>query len=537
MVSKFNNYDRIVVMMLLLFMAVLYIITMPIHFDISEGASEFSEIGKGHIRARHLLTTPLYQLIQSLNSYFNLFANSFVLAELFNILLSMVSASILYMTLVRAGISKKIAAYLLLLFLISHAVWLHSITTDKGIQQLFFINVSLFFLVNFFTSDDLKTSYVLYSFSCICLSTLFSLNNILFIPGLLIGAFLKLNAHPNSKIILMKLSLELLLIFLILIIVPFYWAVSQLELQSWMDLVRWLTYHPDAKALSHIHLFNVELILRPISGLISLLIDPGQSTNIVKAHIQHIRVYESIYFALPLLFFELSLLVIYGYLVGLGFFRLSNFALKTYLLITLCFFLLFNIYWLGSDPRFWLPVEPLFIFLIGFGIESFDAKRLTNKYFMATCLAVLCALIYFNLPKEIPSLLYPKGGKELQEAYAFDSSVKDAVVFTPGNSWCDFLPFISNKIKVMSLIYDDFGIGVGIDYLANLDKQIDSALLKSKAVYFDALFLPLHAKQIGFWELFQSKHEVSREELLTFLQEKYNISINSFGLTKISISQ
>lgn len=517
------------ILSIMIVVGAIYVLSMPIKFCMGDPASEIANtIGTQSIRASHLLTTPTYAAILNINSFLGVFSRGFILAQLFNIILGLGSAFILYSTQICLGVSKRIATYLSLLFLLSNGVWNHSVTAETGIHSLFFLTISLYFIIKFIIAPKPKSRQAIYSFIGLCIGALFSINIVLFIPGILIAIFIKLVNFEKNKLI--KIYLGLLIIFLALIITPFYLASSLVGINSFVEFIGWLTNHPEALKLSHLHRFGIELILRPFSGIIALFVNPGQAINVLKATIQGVEIAENIWAELPFLIFSLFLVTAFVLLSLYGLFKITNRALQSYFIISLLFLFLFNSYWLGSDPQFWLPALPLILLLMGLGSMSLKM----NKYLKITCLIIPFLMTYYNLPTEIPSLFSPRGGKDMHLAYEFVSKIQNpSVIFTPGNSWPDFVKEVSNnKDNVISLVYSD--VDVDNDFFRKIDKQIADSIQQGKLVFFDDLLPPLHAKQIGYWKMVKSTHGVSRENLLTYLKQKYKVETTVPGLSFIS---
>lgn len=531
--SRVTNVTKLPVLSILVLVGILYILTMPVEFGIADAAVEMGEaIKDGFVRSRHLLTTLLYSSLLNINAWFGFFSNIIILPQLFNIITGLASAYILYATQIFMGISVRIASYLTLIYLISNRVWLHSITTVPDIHPQFFLTVSIYFLIKFLIASKPDLRQALYSFIGLCIAALFCLNFVLFIPGFLIGVYIKLADFDKHK--LMQLVFGLFTVFLIVIIVPFYIAAIHEDINSLSSFIYWLKYHPDATRLSHLHTFGAELILRPFSGIIALFVEPGSAINVLKSKVHGIEISENVFMALPLLFFSVCLVTTLVLLALLGLTKITNRALLAWLLVSFVLFTLFNLWWLGSDPKFWLPLFPLFILLTGMGIMSLGERFTRNKYLKIACLITPFIMIYYNLPKEIPSILFPDGGSEMQLAREFNSRAnKPGILFTPGMGWPDFVEKIGNKINIINLVYSD-KLGDGPDYFPSLDKQIAEALREGKQVYFDNLVPPLRARQNGSWLMIKSGRGVSREQLLAYLQQRYKLDSSIMGLVVIT---
>lgn len=531
--SEVKQVTPWLIIIILCLVGMMYIVTMPIEFCVEDAAVEMGEAVKDDlIRARHLVTTLLYSILLSINAWFGFFSNIIIFPQLFNIVTGLASAGFLYATQVSMGISVRVASWLTLFYLISNRIWLHSITTVPDIHPQFFLTVSIYFMVKFLVTDKPRLHHAIYSFIGLCIAVLFCLNFVLFIPGFLIAVFIKLLHSDKEKLPIAALSFGM--VFLIIIVFPFYIAAVDNGIESFSGFINWIKYHPDAIKLSHLHTFGMEFILRPFSGLMALFVDPGASITILKSRMLGLEISETLYSAIPRLFFSLCLIATAGILVTLGLTKISSRALRIWFIVSCVLFTSFNIWWLGSDPKFWLPLLPLFIILAGVALMSLGKNNTQTRSIQIICLITSLIMIFCNVPKEIPSILFPDGGSEMQMAREFASKIhQQSIIFTPGAGWPDFAEKIDKKSRVINLVYSD-KIESGSSYLDSVDKHITAALSKGQLVYFDDLVPPLHARQNGGWLMIKSGRGISREQLLLYLQQKYKLDTGILGLVIIS---
>src|SRR5690606_4326496 len=145
-----------------------------------------------------------------------------------------------------------------------------------------------------------------------------------------------------------------------------------------------------------------------------------------------------------------------GILVIYGLLQVQMLSLRIWFVLSFVLFTLFNLWWLGSDPKFWLPLLPLFIMLAGIAVMSLGGNIKQNRFLEIICLLIPFIMIYCNLPGEIPSILFPRGGHEMQLAREFVyRTEKPNIIFSPGTGWPNFVSKISQKDMVINLVYGD----------------------------------------------------------------------------------
>lgn len=512
-----------------IFLALCYFLTMPVQFLSHDGEHEFLKglHGLEGYRSTHILTTVTFSGVLQIGQLFWSPENSFIAINLFNIVFSVLTMFCLYRMLVLSNVEAKLAVGFCLVFGLTNVVWDHSIQPETGIHSLFFFTLALLFLyqgLKLFedtenNSPRLVEPNLLLAFLFLLLSTLYDYTSIMFFPAFAIPILL-IECKRNGAKGFFRVALFSVAIAAVVILTTLIFALLS-NVQNAKEGMAWLLSHSDSSKLAHLKPFSIESILRSGAGVINAFVNIGDSLTIVKIKLKGIEFrtdsqFFAVYLGIGLLFagiFMLSALV--------GFIKLfktqTNLAIGLGLIVVTQF--LFSMYWLGSDPQFWMQSLPVILYL--------TAIALKDQKLLAMGLVVLFALtaLLFNKPAEMPSIIYEQGGGNVKRSYQFDEAMgvnKQKVVYSVGWGWPIYLPYTSPTSEYVSLVYDD-RYDTPNPFLAEFCSDIRSNLNKGKLIYIEGVFKPFLTKQFGAWEMLSSGRNVNKEQLEKWIETHFEI--------------
>lgn len=298
---------------------------------------------------------------------------------------------------------------------------------------------------------------------------------------------------------------------------------------SLRDYPSWLTDHPNEGALRHLSP-GVEGGLRGLSGLLSLFVNSDGATSGVKLLLRG----DASGLSNPLLLLRLLVALLVGVFLVVLAVRGSrgNVGLAaTCWLAILCIWL-FGIFWLGSDPQFWLPAYPFLLILAARGAAHIHDRR--NRAIVPWGTACIAALMLaVNLPVKAPSLLFPDGGWEYQHAVAaaeqFDAGM---LVITVSGEWTGYLRQLRPDGKYIDLTkMTSAAGGVCFEELAD---RVNQALQGNRRVFIEDVHGPLRPERTGPWKVLHTLCDLNREELRKKLSAEYRV-IPAPGFEKIGL--
>ncbi|RKX18166.1 MAG: hypothetical protein DRP26_05695 [Candidatus Zixiibacteriota bacterium] len=161
------------------------------------------------------------------------------------------------------------------------------------------------------------------------------------------------------------------------------------------------------------------------------------------------------------------------------------------------------------------------LILAGDGLTSLNIGQ--KKIGIIVSIVIILFLFAVNIPRDLPTLVFPEGGNDLKNAKLFSNELLNGdTIFTPGWSWVNYINETGKKVNVINLVYDE-SIGTSLQFYDDIDRIIQDAFLSKHKVYFDGLIGPKYASQYGAWEMFNSFRGLTRDDLLKHLSKKYNI--------------
>jgi len=500
-----------------------YILTMPTAFITGDSAAELGAAmsWSGNWNPSHLLTTPFYSiLIKIVHLVFGQ-GGEFIFLQLINILMGLCGALLLYKSLTLLGCDDRLSAILTLMFGLCNGMWIHATTAETGVHPQFFLMISFYVLIRFLV-EKADYSFMIVSFLALSISVLFALYMVVFLIPWFLVLFLTCYAKGDRRRLL-RLLLVGLTTTGITLAIPYLLAAFSEHKHTITSMISWLTSHSESGRLSHLNPLSVEGLTRPVAGFMSLFVAPHSSLTIVKLALrgeasQGIDVFSYCRLALSLSVF----FCVGGYiLVGLRGIRKS--ISRLFFVTCLVFLFAFNVMWLGSDPQFWLPGLPMILAMIGLGITQISTGPRMAGALRGVLVLLSVLFVSFNVPREIPSILFPAGGKSLGIASDFASGTTNrCVIVSPGWSWVDYTRAGYSHIGMVDLVYND-NLGSGAEFYLKIDSLISHSLESGTDIYFDGLNGEKHIEQYGAWQMFGSTRETTREDLRDYLAAKYHV--------------
>ena len=500
-----------------------YLLTMPVDFTIGDSAAELSLAGSNGtpLRASHLLTTPLYSHILLMGTLIGLEGQPLLAAQIVNIALGLASSFLLYRVLLRLGYDRHASLFLMLVGGLTNAVWSHSIVAETGIHPQFFFLIAVWVLAHVISSK--QGSYVLLA-SCLmflCISVLFALYMVVFLPGTIVTLLLATRTHKDLSFFgVLGAVTGTLVVFLA---IPFAVSAISEGIHSYSGFVNWLLFHPEQERLSHITGITIERLARSLGGLVAAFIDPRDGLTLVKLTLRREEFQGVGPVSLVRLCFGLVIVLSLGTASMASLIRLGNRPMLLFCGVNLSILFVFNAFWLGSDPQFWLPGLPLVLILAGAWLSRLRLGTHPARFGAVTGIVLLLlAMLAANVPSELPSLLFPDGGEDVKLARSFAAELRDGdTVLSPGGSWVNYVNFVDSpgNVRVVNLVYGN--LGSGLAFYTRIDEIVDEAHLNDRRVYFEGIMGPPLARQFGPWEMVDSLRGVSRKELIEHLNNDY----------------
>ena len=515
-------------LILLIALAAVYVITMPISFPSGDAASEIATAmsQSSEWRASHLLTTPLYRAILHFRNDVVPMVPGFIIIQLANIIMALFSIFLFHeiaVTCFHEHPNGKTFAFWLSMILGScNVMWVHSTTAETGIHPQLFLMVAFFLLFRYLNSNQTKVSSAILAILSLSISVLFALYIIVLIPVFLVTIVMATSKEDKKRVLVSVLITAALGCCL-----PFVLAALLQGVDSTAGFLGWMTFHSETVRLGSKSILSVENVLRPLAGITSAFVNTGNGLTIIKLILRK----EAVYGVTIMEYVRLFLGVVMSALVFLLILRSLRakeyFSVKLFSLAALAMAFLGNLYWLGSDPQFWLPVLPLFLILMAIGAPA--GKPSPSRFTVLSVAGPLIAgaLVTVNIPTVSPSVILPEGGREVRMAREFTRYLSAGdVVITPGSNWVSIVKSDSIGLRWINLVYAS-GLGVREEFYSKLDSIVENALDLQRQVFLDGLEGPATAAQYGNWEMFRNYRGISRAELKAHLMNRFDVRLFS----------
>ncbi|MFH0775647.1 MAG: hypothetical protein V2A53_09215 [bacterium] len=466
----------------------------------------------------HLLLTPTFRLVLSVCRYLGYQGDAFIPLQIFNAFFGAASI-ILFLGLLRN--LKVTASWSLIgsfLMAYTYGYWLHSREVESSIIPQFFMILSLWLLSCLSREkNNIKTLMVTIAGGIsAAASVLYAMNYILILPAFSVFIY----ALGLKQYRLRPLAI-FVVIFSISILIPYILgAKSALDTLNPKECLEWVSHHHLEKKIPGARQISAMNALRATSGLINTFVGDTSVTTAVK---QILKGREMIYIPLSdWLRFFIGVLLIILLFIPLLYRPWSEIQRAIFLVTTVAFVFvgMFNIFWQGRDPQFWLPLIPFILMLTCTAAPKTISFR---KYLVMWIIPAL--LLLLNMPYPVPTLWNPeaKGSPDWQKAqiYARMANPKDLLICSSGE-WAGYIKAFGD-FPSLSLIYSVEAKGER--YKENLHKIIDQTLREKGKVYALGIFGKLPPDFIGAWEEIETVSDLSRPDLIKDLTSRYEVML------------
>ncbi|MBC8145514.1 MAG: hypothetical protein H7X80_08000 [bacterium] len=494
----------------------IYILTAPMLYTIGDPNHElgYAVADTTTIRANHLISSPVNKVVVDLLQVRDDRVAAMITLEALFIVASLITGWCIVRIARELGADIVSATVMMLWVLLSNAFWLHATTVESGAIPTTLLAASVLFAI------DSKQSFArsITSGALFALSVLFNFQHVLLSPAALLlfrnGGAPVTTKRRNALIALGAMAFVGLLAYGVVA-----WPAS--GVRSLSEFITWITTNSEQKYISHLSI-GFDSILRSISGLISLTINTHGGTSAVKVLMQRRPDVASGIGVMIYLGVGLVCTAVLCLLAWIGRREQRAFALAAFVafLITL----LFGMYWLGSDPQFWLPLVPFIAPLAAVGLS---AIRKRSPKVIGIAGAVLClAFIIINAPIHEPSIVASKG--DAVNAHAMSAAAelpKGTLLITPGSRWSAVLTTLRTDIDAIDLVRDStHGLGTdSLTSLAAIDASVSRALASNRNVVVEGIDGSIPLEQVGNWEIISNVRMVSREDIREGLQRKFSL--------------
>ncbi|MBR9978496.1 MAG: hypothetical protein KFH87_10445 [Bacteroidetes bacterium] len=491
----------------------LYLLTMPVAYVIGDPYDELQFVLSGDpvFRPHHLLITLLYRSAAMLLSWLPG-------AAMLHLQLLVIATALLALAgLLRiAKVQGPVAVLAAALIAVSNAFWLHGSVIETGMPGLAALVWSVYAALRAHRAAEESAGWrdsaapdrwrilsaVLFS-----LSVLLHIQSVLLLPALLI-LLLPAGGGRALRSAILRIGLTLLLciggVYLFV-------GVGVHGYGSASALWTWVTTHHSQDSLAHLS-GGIIAVARSLSGLLRLFVDIGSAGTAVRGLLTG---QELATIGMQQLL-QLVAAVVTVTAVGLWtwYGRRTSRRLTLAAIVAAVSLLVFNSFWLGSDPQFWLNLLPFLFPLMTAGMQT--VRRQSLLRFTLTGLVLLLLVANFRVRE--PALLFPRGDEAHRQAELFAVRHAGSTLLTPGSRWSAVLISTEAPVQVWQIFkFEDVE-----DLTAYCDSIIDGALRRGNAVYVEGLG-EVPPDMVGTWESVTSLFNVTREELAAHLHARYRL--------------
>lgn len=522
---------------IILFLALLYLLTMPTQYLIGDEENEIRSAASGawYLRSRHLLTTPFYQSVLRVNPLLGIRAESFIVVQIANILFGLACAVFLYATLRLLKVPHGLALAFTALAGVSFGMWEHSFCPDVSIHPQLFHVISIYFLVKYLTAPARSKWTLVTALAAGCASALFASYYAMFVPLMML--IVLWDWKKRRGIPLVRLLLIFGLVAALVGVVPFVAAAWAHGHWSPSGFVTYMTSVPryTARYQPILKSFGPERWTRSVAGAVRVFCGVTKGLIAVKLIMRGAPLRGVTSWDFAELGFGLLLLLSIGWLCIKGTFSGMNRRVAVFCWAGLLGLYAFGTYLMGSDQLGWVPGVPFFVILAAAGSKSLvNTPRKARVYYGLLGLALTVTLMINMSPRPVPSILFPEGSRESKAAlinarqFADRLTPRDLVLYV-GRGWVGSLWRVKEahrrKTNMINLVWnrplDD--VGRGDKFCAHLDKRIEDTLGAGGKAYIEGITGPKMAEQHGPWQEFGSVRGISRENWRAHLDRKFEL--------------
>jgi len=497
----------------------LYLLSMPIR--VPDGGDTFFEIElalEAHARAlrpNHLFLTPVYRACVALFGWAFEPDRRWILLESVNSVAGALTAALLFLTLRRFGCCSRDAIPGVLVMALSWAHWEHSREVQAGILPELCAVTTLYLLARSTTASSVRAGDWLACAAGLALAAgvLLATNIILLAPALATGMLL---GSPAGRRLRRAGSFTLAAASATL--VPFLVVASrQLGSFSAHRFLEWVTHHP-SEAYAGAKQFSFMNLLRACSGLGNTFCGYNAPTTVLK---QWLKGLEPI--AIPLgewFWFVVGLALVFLLLLQCVA-RPSDprrRAIAAMAVVACLPVLVFNVLWMGSDPKFWMPLMPFLILQACSVIAAAPPDSRRTRVHRAGAWVAVALLCACNFRFPVPTLTWPWGGRNWQRAELLAQRMSPADGVLDMSGWGSYVHAFHGQ-RILSPLS---GIeGRGAEFRTNLEAELDQMLAAGGAIYAIDVFRSTDSASTGNWESLEIYTGLERARLLENLRARY----------------
>lgn len=515
--------SRIMPLAVLFIIGFLYLLTAPNRYTIGDPVHEigYAIADTVTIRPNHLISSPVNMAVISALGVENDATARMIALECLFIFATLFTGYFVYRTGRSLGADRVGATIAMALVLLFNGVWTHATTVESGAIPTALLAASVYMFVRRpGTAADAAAAGALFA-----LGVLFNFQHVLLVP---VAAVLSFASGGPARQRARRLGIAIVMMATVGLgaYLALGWPASGASSPG--EFAAWVTTNPESKFLGHMSL-GVDAALRSISGLISLAVNTHGGTSAAKVMMQNrpeVLVDRSVFVYLAAGGAVAALVVWLGWLG-----RRASRAMALGSALALVTVLLFGMFWLGSDPQFWLPIVPFAGSLAAVGISRLRERRAALVTSIGAALAL--ALAALNAPLREPSIAAPKGDATNHAALlASEQLPRQSVVITPGSRFIAVLGMLRPDIDVIDLVRDtlvsqgDFPAGEGdsLAVLASLSQRVSSAVAVGRAVYAEGLTGKVPLEQVGNWEIIDGYRHLRRDNVRGHIAREYGLA-------------
>lgn len=468
------------------------------------------------LKPHHLLVTPADRLAVAVAQRLGFRAPAFVPIQVLNALAGATACGLFLLWLGRLGVSLPVAVPYALALACSYGHWLHSREAEAGILANLFLLVAL----NLRPLTAPRSTPVLFPAVFAALSILCALNTAALMPGLALLDAVEAERRARWRGMLGFLIATAAMTGAAFLVLPWVaWGTGP------RALIEKVTTHPSMVHMTEQGEVTLANALRAVSGLVNAFTGDSAVATALKERLRGdapvpVSSGDWVRFGLGALIVAVLALRLLD--------RPRDARERVLWLATWAALVptaLFNFFWLGSDPQFWLPVLP---FLGAWSaVRSMRAVRLrrTGKSPLVpealVPAAAAFALAIANFPTSVPTLLSRNGGLEWQQSRSFAEQAGPLDLLFYAGSWGTYLPR-SGTTSTVNLVY---ALPPGKEkYRQALLDTIDGALDRGGRVFALGIFGEPTATGTGAWDEIRAISGRGQEDWVRELRTRYDLS-------------
>ncbi len=489
------------------------------------------------LRPSHLSQTTLFRAAWQFASGAFGAERPFIALQTLNAILGALASVLILLLLLRLGVSRPVAVFMALFWALSFAPWLHSRTAETGVTPVPFLLGALLPLLR--TSDAVRPTadpVVSAGDSAsrrmgICAALLIgiaislSLDTVLLVPGFLYLMWRR------------RILLSGMVTLAVVVGVPFGFVLASSGATDVSSAVAVLTHHPNAEMLGSS--FSLMSLPRALSGIGRLLFPFALGESAVKMKMAGHAVGMGASEWGGLLRNTGGALVLVGVFL-VAWWRVRRGVLGWFLLLAGLPVTVFCVYWLGSDPQFWLPYYSMMLIAIGTLLGSMAS--VPSRRYVLIGLAALLLVFMFGTNRSLgaPCPLSPNGSARWQAAQELSANLpRGAVVYLPGPMV--HLPFgllrgMRADVDVVHLAADARLAGRDEQFLESLYRMTMSSMEQARNVYAFAGEDSFTPASLGAWEGLGKGRGITRAEFGSFLSERFTMADAVTGHSLVELS-